>query len=113
LYRSAYYLHYYFQYKLGQAHRDYGDLEKGLFFFKEALMIERQTLGNDDPSVARTLNDIGNIHLQKNDVVPMMEAFVEALRIYKRAGLSVNNLIVVGHKLYAFGIEYPEASPAA
>eukprot|EP00567_Pseudictyota_dubia_P013146 CAMPEP_0197438564 /NCGR_PEP_ID=MMETSP1175-20131217/5519_1 /TAXON_ID=1003142 /ORGANISM="Triceratium dubium, Strain CCMP147" /LENGTH=1029 /DNA_ID=CAMNT_0042968315 /DNA_START=540 /DNA_END=3629 /DNA_ORIENTATION=- len=100
-------------YKLGEVYKAHGDMEGALERFTEALDIERETLGEDDPAtLARTLNEIGNIQLARGEVIPMMEAFNEAARIYRRAGLSPNNLIVSG-QLYAFDISCPEAAPAA
>ena len=70
-------------------------------------------MGESDPAtIARTLNEIGNIYLSRGDVIPMMEAFNEASRIYRSAGLSANNVTVSG-QLYAFDISCPEAAPAA
>ena len=77
------------------------------------MRIERNTILPDDPAtVARTLNEIGNIHLARGDVIPMMEAFNEAARIFRDSGLSANSLSVSG-QLYAFDISCPEAAPAA
>jgi tetratricopeptide (TPR) repeat protein len=100
-------------FKLGEAYKAEGDDQNALQSFQSALEIERKTLGESDPAtIARTLNEIGNIHLTRGDVIPMMEAFNEASRIYRSAGLSANNVTVSG-QLYAFDISCPEAAPAA
>jgi tetratricopeptide (TPR) repeat protein len=100
-------------YKLGEAHKANGDMDKALSYFEGALNIERSTIGQEDPAtVARTLNEIGNIYLSKGDVIPMMEAFNEAARIFQHAGLSPQSVTVSG-QLYAFGISVPAAAPAA
>ena len=100
-------------YKLGEAYKAHGNMDKALESFKNALQIERGTIGSEDPAtVARTLNEIGNIHLVRGDVIPMMEAFNEAARIFRRSGLSPNSVMVSG-QLYAFDISCPSAAPAA
>ena len=100
-------------YKLGEAYKANAQLDKALSSFEGALSIERNTIGQEDPAtVARTLNEIGNIHLARGDVIPMMEAFNEAARIFRRAGLSPQSVAVSG-QLYAFGISCPSAAPAA
>jgi tetratricopeptide (TPR) repeat protein len=100
-------------YKLGEAYKALGALENALDSFTEALAIERNTLGQEDPAtVARTLNEIGNIQLARGDVIPMMEAFNEAARIFSHAGLSPNSVAVSG-QLYAFDVSCPSAAPAA
>ena len=100
-------------FKLGEVYKAEGDEENALQSFQSALAIERKTVGESDPAtIARTLNEIGNIHLSRGDVIPMMEAFNEASRIYRSAGLSAHNVNVSG-QLYAFDISCPEAAPAA
>jgi len=63
-------------------------------------------------AITRTLNEIGNIHLTRGDVVPMIEAFQEASRIFLQAGLTTTSVAVSG-ELYHFGITCPNAAPAA
>jgi tetratricopeptide (TPR) repeat protein len=100
-------------YKLGEAYKALGALDNALDSFTEALRIERNTIGKEDPpSVARTLNEIGNIHLARDDVIPMMDAFNEAARIFRGAGLSPHSVVVSG-QLYAFDVSCPSAAPAA
>jgi tetratricopeptide (TPR) repeat protein len=100
-------------YKLGEAYKAHGDLSKALECFEGALKIERKTLGRDDRStVARTLNEIGNLYLARGEVVHMMAAFNEAARIYRSYGISPNNLVVSG-QLCALKISCPDAAPAA
>jgi hypothetical protein len=88
-------------------------MNQALDSFQQALTIERESVEKEDPAaVARTLNEIGNIHLARGDVVPMMEAFEEAARIFRSAGLSPQSVSVSG-QLYHFGISCPSAAPAA
>jgi tetratricopeptide (TPR) repeat protein len=101
-------------YKLGEAYKAHGDLIKALESFQTALSIEKETIGLEDPAtIARTWNEIGNIHLLRGDIVPMMEALSEAARIFRRTGLSQSSLAVAHQQLYAFDISCPSAAPAA
>ena len=100
-------------FKLGEVYKAKRDLNQAMNSFQDALIIERNTLNRDDPAaIARTLNEIGNIHLARGDVVLMMEAFEEASRIFRQAGLSPQSVAVSG-ALYHFGITCPNAAPAA
>jgi hypothetical protein len=63
--------------------------------------------------MARTLTEIGNIHLANGDIVPMMMAFNEASRLYRSAGLSPHNIVISGQHTYAIDFSFPEAAPAA
>ncbi|KAL3805648.1 hypothetical protein HJC23_005892 [Cyclotella cryptica] len=113
-------------YKLGEVNKAAGKLTEALQCFQESLEIERslsnnpsqstgrrqQQSGSDPATMARTLTEIGNIHLAQGDVVPMMDAFNEASRLFRAAGLSPHNVVVSGH-LYALEFSFPEAAPAA
>lgn len=113
-------------YKLGEVNKAANKLTEALQCFQESLEIERglsnnpsqtacrrsQQSGPDPATMARTLTEIGNIHLAQGDVVPMMDAFNEASRLYRAAGLSPHNVVVSGH-LYALEFSFPEAAPAA
>ena len=100
-------------FKLGEVYKTKGDLDQAMTSFRDALAIERNKLEQEDPAaIARTLNEIGNIHLARGDVVPMMEAFVEASRVFRQTGLSPQSVAVSG-ELYHFGITCPNAAPAA
>lgn len=113
-------------YKLGEVNKAANKLTEALQCFQESLEIERglsnnpsqtagrrsQQSGPDPATMARTLTEIGNIHLAQGDVVPMMDAFNEASRLYRSAGLSPHNVVVSGH-LYALEFSFPEAAPAA
>ena len=114
-------------FKLGEVHKVAGDLEEALKYFKNSLEVERSLSSSssladnmsteeeacpDYAAMARALNEIGNIHLALGNVVEMMEAFNEASRLYRTAGLSPHNVVVSEH-LYALEISCPEAAPAA
>ena len=115
-------------FKLGEVHKVAGDLEEALKYFENSLAVERSlssspssstdTMSSEEEqspdyaAMARALNEIGNIHLALENVVEMMEAFNEASRLYRTAGLSSHNVVVSEH-LYALEISCPEAAPAA
>lgn len=127
-------------FKLGEVNKAAGDLDEALRCFQSSLDVERsmtsssdassaalvnnngdgagqrrqqqQVTGPDHAAMARALNEIGNIHLARGDVVPMMAALNEASRLYRQAGLSPTNVVVSGH-LYALEFSCPEAAPAA
>uniref|UniRef100_A0A7R9WPL8 Kinesin light chain n=1 Tax=Craspedostauros australis TaxID=1486917 RepID=A0A7R9WPL8_9STRA len=101
-------------YKLGEVYQLKEDLSEALQYFEAALEIERSTIGRDDPAVmARTLNEIGNIHMSRGEVGKMMEAFSDSARLFEKAGQSIAESIAVPDKLYAFENTCPLASAAA
>jgi tetratricopeptide (TPR) repeat protein len=114
-------------FKLGEVNKHAGKTAEALQCFQESLEIERSLSNNpsrvvgrrphssspDPAAMARTLTEIGNIHLANGDVVPMMDAFNEASRLYRSAGLSPHNIVVSGQHAYAIDFSFPEAAPAA
>jgi len=111
---------------LGEDHRDVAitlfklsetfntDQDRALLCFKEALKVERKVMLEKDPlAVARTLQEIGNIHLcQGNNTEEMMNVFVEAARIYQSSPISPDN-VIDGNHLYATDLSCPREAPAA
>jgi len=82
--------------------------------FQEALRIERECFGDDHPTCARTLNEIGNIELQRGRIDELMKCYCEALRIYRRAENADDDLLVVyGKSLWRFDLVQPAAAGAA
>ena len=70
-------------------------------------------MAEEDPiTIARTLTEIGNIHLSKGETSLMMETFVEAGRIYQSSSLGPDNVIVEGHQ-YPFEVVFPKTASAA
>lgn len=114
-------------FKLGEVNKNAGKSAEALQCFQESLEIERSLSNNpsrvigrrnhsngpDPAAMARTLTEIGNIHLANGDVVPMMDAFNEASRLYRSAGLSPQNIVISGQHAYATDFSFPEAAPAA
>ena len=99
-------------YKISTVHYLHGELDLAMEYFQTILQIERKAYGNSHAPIGQMLNDTGNINLWKGNISNMLEAFSEVLRIWLRAGLSPNNLDVVGVNLYAFESSYPEAAAA-
>lgn len=100
-------------YKLGDTYKRNNDLDQALCYFKQALEIERLTMVTEDPlTIARTLTEIGNVHLARSEIQEAMLAFVESGRIYQSTSLSPTNVSVDGHQ-YAFEIAFCDTSPAA
>ena len=99
-------------FKLGEAHKADGDLDAALMCFKKALEIERKVIGKDDPAtVARTLNEIGNVFLAKGNVSEMMVHFIESARVFRSAGLAAHAVNVSpALKLHAAGMSSAAAS---
>jgi tetratricopeptide (TPR) repeat protein len=100
-------------FKLGETFKKNNDSEKALSYFKEALKVERMVMLETEPlTVARTLQEIGNINLEIGNIHEMMNAFIEAARIYEKLSMNFDNLIVT-NRLYALALSYPRAAPAA
>jgi tetratricopeptide (TPR) repeat protein len=88
-------------------------MDKALENFQCALTVERQLQEKRDPTtVAKTLNEIGNVYLAQGETPETMKAFTEAARLYRSAGLSMSSVSVsLVLKLYAAGFE--TGAPAA
>jgi hypothetical protein len=82
-----------------------------LEYFREALAIERKKNGDVHVAVAKMLNLIGNIHLERAEVNDFMNCYTEASRIYKRQGQPQETLLVTaGYKFYALSKNHPECA---
>ncbi len=111
-------------FKLGEAYKADGDLKAALESFQRALRIERRLWqdslsaatsesGNaaDPASMARTLNEIGNVYMAQGHVDEMMDAYIESARLFRRAGLSIYSVHVSpALKLYAAGFHLSAAA---
>ena len=66
-------------------------------------------------AVAKMLNLIENIHLQRAEVNEFMKCYTEASRIYKRQqGQPQETLLVIaGYKFYALSKNHPECAAIA
>ena len=100
-----------------------------LEYFGEVLRIERLHRGGRSPVVARLLNKMGNIYLQKADVPKMMECFAEATRIFEGLGSASSSsnagsvadgdeemseeLKITGYNFYSLSMFHPKCAAAA
>lgn len=88
-------------------------MNRALEYYEEALAIERELSGNNSMSVARALNHIGNVYLQKGDVDKLMATYSEALRIYHAKGKDSIDLIIAGYNFYCLSKLHPECAAVA
>jgi hypothetical protein len=88
-------------------------MELALINFHKALEIERNNFGEEHPTCARTLNEIGNIQMQRGNVKELMDNYTQAARIYRKAGMPDDHLVVFGTDLFRFEIVQPDAAGAA
>ncbi len=109
-------------FKLGEVQKADSDFDSALKSFEESVSILRGpsdiTDGavlsrSDQASIARTLNEIGNIHLLRGDTASMMEALNEASRLYRQAGLNPGNVVVNDEQSFVMDFPFPEGAPAA
>ena len=109
-------------FKLGEAHKAASNFDAALKCFEESVSILRGPTDitdgamlsrSDQASIARTLNEIGNIHLSRGDTASMMEALNEASRLYRQAGLNPNNVVVNDEQIFVTDFPFPEGAPAA
>ena len=78
-----------------------------IFFFAQ-----RECFGRDHQTCARTLNEMGNIHLQLGNIDEVMNCYSEALRIYDDTG-DDRELVIYGQALWQFELVQPAAAPMA
>ena len=109
-------------FKLGEAHKAAANLDAALINFEESVSILKDqsdvTTGAissraDQASIARALNEIGNIHRSRGDTASMMEALNEASRLYRQAGLNANNVVVNDEQISVVDFPMPTGAPAA
>jgi len=97
---------------IGQILQQLGHLDEALLYFIEALKIEKKKK-RDEISVAKILNLMGNIFLQKGNVKPMMESFTEASRLLERCGRAGEALVIAGYNFYGLAKTNPPCAPIA
>jgi tetratricopeptide (TPR) repeat protein len=59
------------------------DQEQALSFYKEALLLYKKQLGDEDIEVANCLSTVGGIHMNQYDDRRAITCFVETIRIYR------------------------------
>ena len=82
---------------------DCGDVETSSKSMKSATTTTTTTTSHPSHHshlVGQILNMIGNVYLQQGDARKMMECFVEASRIYRRANIPESNLVIAGYNFY-------------
>ncbi len=109
-------------FKLGEAQKSASNLDAALQSFEESVSILRSPSDvterampsrADQASIARTLNEIGNIHRSRGDIASMMEALNEASRLYRQAGLNTNNVVLNDEQIYVIDFSLPTGAAAA
>ncbi len=97
---------------LAQVHQQRGELEDALRYYEEALEVEKKR-ENASEAIAKILNLIGNIHLQRADIDEMMSCYAEASRIYQSGGRPQDSLVIAGYKLYGLAKLHPASAAVA
>jgi len=97
---------------LGLVHQQRGELDEALNYFGQALESEKMKESPGTP-LAKLLNLIGNIHLQRADVPAMMTFYSDALRIYESLKLPFDNLVIAGYNLYGLTKSHPACASCA
>jgi tetratricopeptide (TPR) repeat protein len=94
--------------RLGRLHQRRGELDEALQYFKEALD-KLRTKGDEATfAVAKFLNLIGNVHLQRAEISEMMHAYTEASRIYRESASPTNEVLVIaGYYMYGLSKLHP------
>lgn len=101
---------------LGIVYQGRGQLIEALAYFTQALDIERAKKDADNNNgqlVAKLLNLIGNIHLQRADVGKMMECYTEASRLNIASNIEGDVLIIAGFNFYGLSRLCPLCAPVA
>ena len=101
------------KFNIAQCFYSLGDLDLAVEHFYEALAIEQSHFGQNHPTCARTLNEIGNIELQRGNISGMMKCYSEALAIYRDNDIRDEQLVVFGRNLWCFEVVYPPSAGAA
>ena len=99
-----------------QVHQQRGELDEALGCYSEVMRIQQRNNNgaNNDPAMARTLNNVANIYLQNGNTAQVVATMSEASRMMIRAGRSVDEeLRLSGFHLYGFAILHPEAAASA
>jgi len=64
-------------------------------------------------SIAQTLNNVGNLYLQRGQTKHMIEMFLEAIRYLQKSGRSIEELTICGFNYYGLSKMHPECSAVA
>jgi tetratricopeptide (TPR) repeat protein len=100
--------------RLGRLHQRRGELDEALLYFLEALDKLRTNGDEATFAVAKFLNLIGNVYLQRAEIRQMMQAYTEASRLYRESSTSTNEVLVIaGYYMYGLSKLHPHCSAAA
>ena len=90
-------------FKLGEVNKAAGKLAEALQCFQESLEIERGLASNSSPLVRRRHNSQGS------NIAAMARTLTEIGNIH----LTPQNIVISGQHAYAIEFSFPEAAPAA
>lgn len=100
--------------RLGRLHQRRGELEEALYYFQEALEKLRSRGEAATFAVAKFLNLVGNVHLQRANISEMMRSYTEASRIYRETATPTNEtLVIAGYYMYGLTKLHPPCASAA
>lgn len=108
---------------LGYIYQQNGELDEARNYFTQALELNQSKYASNSSGpaksqiIAKLYNLIGNIHLQKAEVEPMMNCYVKAARSYQdtMSGTSANNetMVISGYTFYAISKLHPQCASTA
>ena len=100
--------------RLGRLHQRRGELDEALQYFQEALAKLRNRGEAATFAVAKFLNLVGNVHLQRADIGEMMKSYTEASRIYRDTTDPPNEVLVIaGYYMYGLSKLHPPCAATA
>jgi len=76
------------------------------------LTIQRQYNGENFIAVARTLREIGTVHMRRGTIAEMMSAFAEGVRLYRDAGISDDVSAILYRNLDVYDLMYQSIAAA-
>jgi predicted HD phosphohydrolase len=79
---------------IGNVHQQVGDLESAIQCFCQAKNIQVSLLGNEHPQIARACIAMGHVYYQARDFEDARLAYMDALTIFEKSGLSPTSLEV-------------------
>ena len=107
---------------IGHLYEEKGDINEAIKYFSDALDIyktnsesaeDESSKRDDDISIAQTLNNIGNLYLQKGQTQDMVTEFSDAIRYLQKSGKSYDDLAICGFDYYALSKLHPECASVA
>jgi tetratricopeptide (TPR) repeat protein len=100
--------------RLGRLHQRRGELDEALKYYDDALRKLRARGVADSIAIAKFLNLVGNVHLQRGDVGMMMKALSESSRIFcKNAVAPHEGLVIAGYFMYGLSKLHPSCAAVA